>query len=91
MDATRNDAATGVKDILRYLIKVYQENERKLSPSMRNKFVKNELGFRVHKSDVVPLVENEVLEELKYMSIVTEDGDIFNVDYDPSTLWFTIN
>lgn len=90
MDATRNDAATGVKDILRYLIKVYQENEGKLSPSMRNKFVKNELGFRVHKSDVAPLVENEVLEELKYMSIVTENGDIFDVDYDSSTLWFTI-
>ena len=74
MDATRNDAATGVKDILRYLIK----------------FVKNELGFRVHKSDVAPLVENEVLEELRYMSIVTENGDIFDVDYDSSTLWFTI-
>ena len=40
MDATRNDAATGVKDILRYLIKMYQENDGKLSPSMKNKFVK---------------------------------------------------
>ena len=57
---------------------------------MKSKFVKNELGFRIHKSDVVPLVENDVLEELKYMSIVTEDGDIFDIDYDSSTLWFTI-
>jgi hypothetical protein len=79
-----------IKNILCYMIEMYNENHGELSLDRKNKFVKNELGFRIHKSNIAPLIENSKLSELNNVFIFS-DNVRYIIEYDPLTLWFTIS
>jgi hypothetical protein len=90
MDLIKSNLLNGIKSTIIYLIQFHKEKKGNLPKDISNKFVKNSLGFRVHKHDLSPLVCGEILSELDGTHIITEDGDLFIINYNKSDMWFTI-
>lgn len=86
-----NRVAYSINDIIGHMIDLYDYMDGKLPLDINKKFVKNDLGFRVHKSDVAPLIDNKILMELNGKVIVSERGDVYDVKFDESSLWFTVS
>ena len=90
MNTQKMSVQEAVKANLVYLINFYNLKEGRLPLNISSAFFKNELGFRVHKKYIAPLIETNDLKELTGCHVVCGDV-IYQIDFDPSSLWFTVS